>query len=324
MTDTLYGIVTRRGPVADVRVERVYPYSAAELWSALTDRQRMARWLGDITGDLRVGGTYRAELGAEVGISTGAILACEPESRLLVTWQFIGAEETELEARLDEAGPGTTKLTLENLGIAMADTPAGYSAGWHVFLDRLGEVLRTGTAVSFLDDYHAAFSEYDDQLNALGVLDLAGDRGSVHFDRTYDFPPSDVWSALTDPDRLARWLGSVTGDLRTDGRYLLDFGDGDEAKGRIVACEKPTRLAVTWEFPGEGTTQLEATLTAVDGGTRLTLTHTNLRRGDLLQYGPGWHTFLDHLGVVLAGDEPSGWQARYEDLRPRYAAQLPS
>lgn len=325
MTDTMYGILTRKEDTADVRIERVYDFAPAELWSALTDRQRIAGWLGDITGDLRAGGTYRAELGKAVGTSTGRIIACEPERRLLVSWQFVGAEDTELEAWLSDVGSGKTRLTLENRGIAIADVPAGYSAGWHVFFDRLGEVLGTGTATSFIDEYSAAFPVYDDQLNASGVINTGpdDDRGTVQFDRTYSFSPSEVWSAITDPDRLGRWLGAVTGDLKPGGSYQLNFGDGDEASGRIVACDEPTRLEVTWEFPGEGTTHLKAAVTPVDGGARLMLTHSDLRMRDLGQYGAGWHTFLDHLDVVLGGGDPSGWHRRYEELHSRYAAQLP-
>lgn len=327
MTETVYGILTRKAGSADVRIERTYDYPAADLWSALTTAERMAGWLGDVSGDLRAGGDYRAELGKHVGTATGRIIACEPASRLLLTWQFVGAEETELEAWLDDAGAGRTRLTLENRGIAMADRPAGYSAGWHLFADRLGELLDTGAATSFLDEYRSAFRAYDEQLAALGVLEpgtAPGDtaRGSVRFERRYPASRPDVWSALTTADRLGKWLGSVGGDLRAGGRYTLDFGDGDTAAGEIVACEEPSRLEVTWEFPGEGTTRLEALLTPSGDDTLLTVHHTGLRHDDLAQYGAGWHTFFDHLGAVLAGDAPSGWQARYEELFPRYSAQL--
>ncbi len=37
----------------------------------------------------------------------------------------------------------------------------------------------------------------------------------LEFVRTYGNPIDDVWSALTDPDRVARWIGTWTGDPAT-------------------------------------------------------------------------------------------------------------
>jgi hypothetical protein len=42
-----------------------------------------------------------------------------------------------------------------------------------------------------------------------GKLRSEGDRAGVRFERRYDFAPEEVWSALTDPDRLGRWLANV-------------------------------------------------------------------------------------------------------------------
>jgi uncharacterized protein YndB with AHSA1/START domain len=83
----------------------------------------------------------------------------------------------------------------------------------------------------------------------------------------YDTDIDDLWSALTDPRRLARWLGDVEGDLRLGGEFRAHFlASGWEGTGLVEACEPPRRLLVsTWQ---EGETHdhfIEATLTA-DGG----------------------------------------------------------
>ena len=43
-----------------------------------------------------------------------------------------------------------------------------------------------------------------------------GDRGTVRLEDHFDTDIADVWSAITDPERTARWIAVVTGD------YLLD------------------------------------------------------------------------------------------------------
>ena len=48
----------------------------------------------------------------------------------------------------------------------------------------------------------------------------------------------DVWSALTDPSRLARWYGEVEGDLRLGGQFRARlFASGWEGTGRVDAFE---------------------------------------------------------------------------------------
>jgi hypothetical protein len=50
----------------------------------------------------------------------------------------------------------------------------------------------------------------------LGSLRIDGDRCGLRFERVYDTTPDDLWSALTEPERLARWL--APGD---DGTMLV-------------------------------------------------------------------------------------------------------
>ncbi|MGH3288672.1 MAG: hypothetical protein ACRDPD_29000, partial [Streptosporangiaceae bacterium] len=48
----------------------------------------------------------------------------------------------------------------------------------------------------------------------LGSLRSAGGTGVVRLEDRFDTGIDDLWSALTDPGRLARWHGQVEGDLR--------------------------------------------------------------------------------------------------------------
>ena len=51
----------------------------------------------------------------------------------------------------------------------------------------------------------------------LGALRADGSRAAVRFERTYATTCEDLWSAVTEPERLARWFAPVSGDLAVGG-----------------------------------------------------------------------------------------------------------
>jgi len=51
----------------------------------------------------------------------------------------------------------------------------------------------------------------------LGSLRSADGKGIVRIEDRFDTKIDDLWSALTDPRRLARWIGEVKGGLRPGG-----------------------------------------------------------------------------------------------------------
>jgi uncharacterized protein YndB with AHSA1/START domain len=53
-----------------------------------------------------------------------------------------------------------------------------------------------------------------------GSVERTADGWVVVFDRNIDKPPEKLWSALTDPERLANWLGDVEVDLRVGGKFV--------------------------------------------------------------------------------------------------------
>ncbi len=95
-------------------------------------------------------------------------------------------------------------------------------------------------------------------------LRSADGKGIVHMEDRFDTEIGELWQALTDPTRLARWYGEVEGDLRPGGEYRAHvFASGWEGTGRIEACEPPRRLVVTGKDPDEPDEDVtEITLTA--------------------------------------------------------------
>ena len=73
----------------------------------------------------------------------------------------------------------------------------------------------------------------------LGALRSQDGTGVVTVQDRFDTDIDDLWSAITDPVRLARWLGEVEGDLRLGGEFRAHFSlaSGWEGTGRVEACE---------------------------------------------------------------------------------------
>lgn len=118
--------------------------------------------------------------------------------------------------------------------------------------------------------------------------------------RTYATDPADLWSALTEPDRIRRWFMPVSGDLRAGGNFQLEGNAG----GEILDCEPPSRLRTTFGGPGS---ILTLTLTAVGDSTELELDHTvplamAQSVAGALFVGPGWDGAFLGLGMYVAGD----------------------
>jgi uncharacterized protein YndB with AHSA1/START domain len=146
---------------------------------------------------------------------------------------------------------------------------------------------------------------------------LDGTRGAVRVEDVYDTDIDDLWSAITDPERLARWVATVDGDLRLGGIVQAQFTSSWEGPGRIDVCEAPHRLLLTMDPATEDETVIEAVLTAEGGRTRLVVEERGLPVGALPAYGAGWQAHVEDLGRYLAGGQ-SVWKARWDELVPEY------
>ncbi len=151
-----------------------------------------------------------------------------------------------------------------------------------------------------------------------GALRPDADRLAVRFERRYPATPAEVWSAITEPERIGRWLAPTT--LLEDRRYRLDFGDGQETTGTIEACDPPRALVVSWDFPGEPTSRVSVEIRPDGDGAVLVLDHTRLPLNQGAGYGAGWEAHLATLEAQLAGEPAPDWDERFTALLPAYRA----
>ncbi len=146
---------------------------------------------------------------------------------------------------------------------------------------------------------------------------ISGVRGAVRVEDVYDTDIDDLWSAVTEPARLARWIATVEGELRVGGMVQAQFTSTWEGPGRIDVCEPPTHLVLTMEPGTHDEAVIEAWLTSEGKQTRLVVEERGLPLDALYKHGAGWQAHIEDLGNYLAGGQ-SNWKPRWTELTPAY------
>ena len=172
----------------------------------------------------------------------------------------------------------------------------------------------------------------DTRSRILGSLGSSGGKGVVRIEDRYATDAVDLWAAITDPQRLARWYGEVEGDLRPGGEYKLFIeAAGLHGAGRVEVCDPPRRLLVvttetdeSWR-PGDVSPtfdqSIEAVLTNEGDTTTLVLEARGMPLEKIPFYGVGWQLHAEHLAGYLAGNDSIPDEAvRWDDLLPSYQA----
>ena len=163
----------------------------------------------------------------------------------------------------------------------------------------------------------------------LGTLRAADGAGVVRIEDRFDTGIDDLWSALTDPARLARWHAQVEGDLRPGGQFRV-YVEADDVEniGRVDACEPPRRLVMTTRETdesyrrGQGVPPFDevtdVTLTADGDQTILVIEVRGMPLDAIAFYGAGWQIHAENLAAYLAGRERGDTGARWQELVPAY------
>jgi uncharacterized protein YndB with AHSA1/START domain len=168
-------------------------------------------------------------------------------------------------------------------------------------------------------------------VNVIGTMRaLDATRGVVRVEDVYDTDIDDLWAACTTPERLARWIADVSGDLQVGGLIHAVFTSTWTGPGRIEECDAPRHLLVTMEPGTDDESQIEAWLSAEGSQTRLVLEERGLPLDRLSMHGAGWQAHLEDLGrsLAVAGTAhtdgwseqtpASAWHRRWGELAPAY------
>jgi uncharacterized protein YndB with AHSA1/START domain len=157
----------------------------------------------------------------------------------------------------------------------------------------------------------------------LGTVRADGGEGIVRMEDRFATDIDNLWSALTDPGRLSRWIAVVDGDLRPGGEFHARYISGDwEGTGRVDACEAPRRLSLTMRDadpqPGQpAETTIEATLTPDGDHTILRVEEGGLPVNLLAAYGAGVQIHVENLAAHIEGRELCD-ESRWNELVPAY------
>jgi len=156
-------------------------------------------------------------------------------------------------------------------------------------------------------------------VRTLGSLRADNGTGVVRLEDRFPTDVDDLWSALTDPRRLARWLGEVEGDLRLGGEFRARwFASGWEGTGRVEVCEPPHRMQIVTSSPDQTDGVVEVSLTADGDQTTLVIEDRGVPLEHIAAYGAGDQIHIEDLAAYLAGGNPRDARARWQELEPAY------
>lgn len=157
----------------------------------------------------------------------------------------------------------------------------------------------------------------------LSSLRASDGKGIVRIEHRLETGIDGVWSALTEPARLARWLGDFTGELRLGSGFRARlFASEWQGTGSVEACDAPQRLVVTMTEAGATDPDVTEVRLGVDGeSTAFVVEQRGLPRDQLAAYGAGLQIHVEDLAAYLGGGDRCDARARWKELLPSYEAK---
>jgi uncharacterized protein YndB with AHSA1/START domain len=159
---------------------------------------------------------------------------------------------------------------------------------------------------------------------ATGTYDQVDGSPIVRFERTFPHSTTQVWDAITDPARLAKWFPTTVefDELRAGAPITFRFAEDryPSMRGAFREVTPPRRLSFTWADD-----VLTFELDERDGGDacRLSFTVVLDSADKAARDAAGWDDCLDMLDAVVSGEtperpwKPESWRTRYDEYKRR-------
>ena len=148
--------------------------------------------------------------------------------------------------------------------------------------------------------------------------------GWVVLPRTFRMPRDEVWKAVTEPERLERWIGTWSGDP-AEGRVSFRMtAEGEDIPANdyvITGCRPTEHLGLEADAAGMHF-EFRLDLSEEDGVTTLLFAQRMSDPEVASSVGPGWEYYLDRLVAAETGGDVADvkWDDYYPALADDYRA----
>lgn len=149
------------------------------------------------------------------------------------------------------------------------------------------------------------------------------------FERSFAAPVADVWAAVTESERLGRWIGTWRGNPASGAVQFQMNAEGDDVAEETYEIREcvPPRLLVLHAEDDYGVWDLTLELAEAGGTTTLAFSQVIHDRAVVESIGPGWDYYLDRLVAAQAGADVAALHFAddyFPALSPHYAALMPA
>ncbi|PFL24362.1 activator of Hsp90 ATPase 1 family protein [Bacillus cereus] len=155
----MLAVIGKRGNEYVVQFDRYFSYSIEEVWSVLTDNNKLKKWMSNLQiENLKTGGIIKFDMmdGSFLNID---ILECKLNSVLEFTWD---KDRVRFEIHKEEKG---SLLLLKEYIHELTDHTPKDIAGWHICLDLFSSVLEGEEKEFSKDEWQQWFEIYKDKIH---------------------------------------------------------------------------------------------------------------------------------------------------------------